>query len=58
MKRKPKDIEYAQNERYIMASFNHPFIVHLQYAFQSNHELYYVMEYVPGGKLPCNLRTS
>jgi len=51
LKRKPKDIEYAQNERYIMASFNHPFIVHLQYAFQSNHELYYVMEYVPGGEI-------
>jgi len=51
LKRKPKDIEYAQNERYIMASFTHPFIVHLQYAFQSKSELYYVMEYVPGGEI-------
>jgi len=51
LKRKPKDIEYAQNERYIMASFNHPFIVHLQYAFQSSTELYYIMEYVPGGEI-------
>ena len=51
LKKKPKDIEYAQNERHIMSSFKHPFIVHLRYAFQSSTELFYVMEYVPGGEI-------
>ena len=34
----------------------HPFIVHLQYAFQSSTKLYLIMEYVGGGELFARLQ--
>ena len=42
---------YAITERNIMSVANHPFIVGLHYAFQTQDRLFLVMEYCPGGDL-------
>ena len=44
-------IKYALTERNILSLNDHPFIVKLQYAFQSNEELFLIMEYCQGGDL-------
>jgi len=42
---------YALTERNVMSVSNHPFIVGLQYAFQTKEKLFLVLEYCPGGDL-------
>jgi len=42
---------YAITERNILSSSNHPFIVKLNYAFQTKEKLYMIMDYCPGGDL-------
>ncbi|KAI5132204.1 Rho-Associated Protein Kinase 1 [Manis pentadactyla] len=42
---------FAWEERDIMAFANSPWVVQLFYAFQDDHYLYLVMEYLPGGDL-------
>jgi len=42
---------YALTERNVMSVINHPFMVKLNYAFQSHTKLFLVMEYYPGGDL-------
>ncbi|CAM9158210.1 unnamed protein product [Hapterophycus canaliculatus] len=42
---------YMQAERDIMTKVVHPFVVALQCAFQTEHKLFLVMEYLPGGEL-------
>eukprot|EP00903_Cladosiphon_okamuranus_P007664 g7432.t1 len=44
-------IAYMQAERDIMTKVVHPFVVALQCAFQTEHKLFLVMEYLPGGEL-------
>ena len=44
-------IKYAMVERNILSCINHPFIVKLHYAFQSEDKLYLVLEYCSGGSL-------
>jgi serine/threonine protein kinase len=43
-------------ERDILEKIRSPFIVQLQYAFQTPEKLYLVMEYLPGGELFHHLR--
>ncbi|CAD8090358.1 unnamed protein product [Paramecium sonneborni] len=45
-----------QNERDIMCNLNHPFIVKIQYAFESRRFLVFVLEYCSGGELFFMLR--
>ncbi|CAD8068434.1 unnamed protein product [Paramecium sonneborni] len=45
-----------QNERDIMFNLNHPFIVKMQYAFESRRYLVFVLEYCSGGELFYLLR--
>ena len=44
-------VKYAQTERDILSFIEHPFIVSLNYAFQTNKKLYLIMEYCEGGDL-------
>ena len=38
-------------ERNMLQKTKHPFIVHLNYAFQTDNKIYLVMEYLPGGDI-------
>jgi hypothetical protein len=44
-------IKYALTERNVLSGSHHPFIVQLNYAFQSKNHLYMILEYCPGGDL-------
>lgn len=51
-----KHIEHTQTERKIMEIVNHPFIVSLKFAFQTEKKLYFAMDYYNGGELFFHLR--
>nr|CCC89721.1 putative serine/threonine-protein kinase [Trypanosoma congolense IL3000] len=38
-------------ERNVLSRINHPFLLKLYWTFQSEHKLFFVMEYMPGGDL-------
>jgi len=44
-------IKYARTERNVLTLTNHPFIVKLNYAFQTIDKLFLVLEFAPGGDL-------
>ena len=44
-------IKYALTERNVLSYSHHPFIVHLNYAFQTKSNLYMILDYCPGGDL-------
>jgi len=48
---KRKVVTNVKSERLVLESITHPFIVKLRYAFQTEHKLYLLMNYVPGGEL-------
>jgi serine/threonine protein kinase len=39
------------NEKSILSTLNHPFLVRLKECFQDEKKLYFVLEYCPGGEL-------
>jgi serine/threonine protein kinase len=43
--------EHTITERCVLQHVEHPFLVTLQFAFQSNNKLYMVMDFVNGGKI-------
>ncbi len=43
-------------ERNVLSFINHPFIVKLNYAFQTEEELFLILDYCPGGDLSKYLR--
>jgi serine/threonine protein kinase len=47
---------HTKQERKILEKIIHPFIVHLQYAFQDENKLYLVTEFMQGGELFYHLR--
>lgn len=51
-----RQVEHAQNERHILGSVSHPFIVKLWGTFQTESHVFLVMDYVPGGELFRRLR--
>lgn len=53
-----KTIEHTKTERNILEDVRHPYIVKLYYAFQTNHRLYLILEYAPGGELFTHLATE
>lgn len=53
-----KLLEATILEKNILQKTNHPFIVHLNYAFQTSHKIYLVMEYLPGGDFYQFLRKN
>jgi len=46
----PKQKEHALNERNVLASNDHPFLLKLYYSFQTDTNLYLITEFVEGGK--------
>ncbi len=46
-----KLIRYALTERNILAITDHPFIVKLQYSFQTKDKLFLILDFCPGGDL-------
>eukprot|EP00161_Ancyromonas_sigmoides_P005655 TRINITY_DN1627_c0_g1_i11.p1 TRINITY_DN1627_c0_g1~~TRINITY_DN1627_c0_g1_i11.p1 ORF type:complete len:739 (+),score=126.76 TRINITY_DN1627_c0_g1_i11:80-2296(+) len=49
--RSRKGTRYLETERAILEGVRHPFIVSLQFAFQTDGKLYLVMQYLNGGEL-------
>jgi len=48
---KQKMVEYTKSEKSILQQIDHPFIVHLRYAFQTPSKLYLVLDFLSGGEL-------
>jgi len=46
---------YARTERIVLSVMDHPFIVKLYYAFQTENKLYMVLQYCPGGDLASKI---
>mmetsp|Transcript_1930 Transcript_1930/g.2658 ORF Transcript_1930/g.2658 Transcript_1930/m.2658 type:complete len:595 (+) Transcript_1930:77-1861(+) len=48
---KRKQVEHTKTERRVLGTINHPFIVRLHYAFQTEDKLFFVLDYAAGGEL-------
>ena len=48
-------VKYAMTERNVLSITSHPFIVKLNYAFQTNDKLFLILDYCPGGDLAEHL---
>jgi len=44
-------VQHTITEREVMLSINHPFIINLKFAFQTEDKLYFVLDYIDGGSL-------
>lgn len=44
-------IKYAMTERNVLSYTHHPFIVKLNYAFQTKNKLFLILDYCPGGDM-------
>ena len=44
-------VRHVMNEREILQTVRHPFIVKMHWAFQSQHYLFIVLEFCPGGEI-------
>jgi len=55
---KRKQVDHTRAEKNILQKIQHPFIVKLYYAFQTEDKLYMVLEYVNGGELFFHLKSS
>jgi serine/threonine protein kinase len=53
---KTNQINHTKTEREILEKINHPFIVKLQFAFQTEENLYIVTEFMQGGELFYHLK--
>lgn len=49
--KKEHQINHTKTEREILEKINHPFIIKLSYAFQTDENLYMLTEFMPGGEL-------
>lgn len=49
-------LEHTLAEKLILSHVNHPFLVGLEYAFQTDERIYFVMEFMKGGELFQHMR--
>jgi len=49
--RKQRQVKNTWTERKILEKISHPFIIKLNFAFQSDKKLFFVLDYCPGGEL-------
>jgi p70 ribosomal S6 kinase len=54
--KKKNNIQYMKSERDILTKLDHPFIVSLRFAFQSESKLFLVMDFLSGGELFFHLK--
>lgn len=54
--KKKNNLQYMKSERDILTKVQHPFLVSLQFAFQSETKLFLVMDFLSGGELFLHLR--
>ena len=48
----------TRTERYLLEKANHPFLVKLEYAFQTKEKIFFVMNFIRGGEMFTHLRKS
>lgn len=48
---KRNQVEHTRTERHVLGYVQHPFVVGLNYAFQTRDKLYFVLDYCAGGEL-------
>jgi len=53
-----KQVAHTQTERKVLEEIDHPFIVSLRYAFQTNDKLYMILDYFTGGELFHHLKNT
>ena len=53
-----EQVGYAMGERAVMSNLDHPYLVALRYAFQTNHRLFLVMDYIEGGHLWTHMKSG
>jgi len=51
-----KEMEHTRSEKSILQKLIHPFLVNLNYSFQTPERLFFVMDYVNGGELFTHLQ--
>lgn len=50
------EVEHTRTEKNILINNNHPFLVNLKFAFQTEKKIYFVLDYVNGGELFFHLK--
>lgn len=55
---KRKQVAHTQTERKVLEEIDHPFIVSLRFAFQTQDKLYMVLDYFSGGELFFHLKSN
>lgn len=51
-------LDHTKAEKMILTHINHPFLVGLDYAFQTDEKLYFVLQFMKGGELFQHLRRA
>jgi len=51
-----KQVSHTKSEKNILMKIQHPFIVNLNYAFQTKDKLYMILDYINGGELFFHLK--
>lgn len=51
-----RQVAHTRSEKEILGKINHPFIVNLHFAFQTDKKLYMILDYVNGGELFFHLK--
>lgn len=49
-------VEHTRAERKLLEEIDHPFLISLEYAFQTAEKLFFVMKFMRGGELFKHLR--
>jgi len=50
------ELEHTRTEKNILQKLIHPFLVNLNYSFQTSDKLYFIMDYINGGELFYHLQ--
>lgn len=50
------ELEHTRTEKNILQKLAHPFLVNLNYSFQTSDKLYFIMDYINGGELFFHLQ--